>query len=267
MEEFEIRKKLTDPFPKGVISEVKIDGEEEPFKYADPIEYMRRLDDVLGIGNWQCKYPFPGCCELGIRIKGEWIWKSDCAGETDNFCKEGQATKAFRRACVRFGLGRHLYEGRKKEKNNNTQTQGYTSQNVSYQEAQNSFQKTQPRATLKTEPYGFKPAHQPRAICQERELPKIEFERPDNEQESSYQEQQIDSKDCKVYPLEPVLDKSGKPVETPKACMFYGNDGEELWISKSNITARYQDYWIIKKFVVAVENAKNEKQNKLILKN
>jgi len=77
--------------------------------YLNARDVMKRLDDVLGFENWQCKYPFSGCCELSVRVGGEWITKSNVAGETQVEGEKGQASDAFKRAAVLFGIGRYLY--------------------------------------------------------------------------------------------------------------------------------------------------------------
>ena len=67
--------------------------------YIDARDVMKRLDDVVGTVNWQCRYPFAGCCEIGIRESGDtWIWKSNGAGETDVEGEKGQYSDAFKRA-------------------------------------------------------------------------------------------------------------------------------------------------------------------------
>ena len=84
--------------------------------YIDARDVMQRLDEVCGIGGWQCRYPFAGCCEIGIlvdglddRITDGWIWKSNGAGATDVEGEKGQYSDAFKRAGVMWGIGRYLY--------------------------------------------------------------------------------------------------------------------------------------------------------------
>lgn len=77
--------------------------------YIDARDVMDRLDFVVEPDGWQCRYPFPGCCELGIRINGEWVWKSNGAGVTDVEAEKGQYSDAFKRAAVMFGIARYLY--------------------------------------------------------------------------------------------------------------------------------------------------------------
>ena len=85
-----------------------------PLCYLNARTVMDRLDTVCGPDNWQCNYdPAPNLlvCNLGIRIPGgEWIWKADGAGATDFEGEKGMLSDALKRAAVRFGVGRYLYE-------------------------------------------------------------------------------------------------------------------------------------------------------------
>jgi len=78
--------------------------------YLDARDVMQRLDTVVGPENWQCRYPFSGCCEISILINNQWVTKSNCAGETDVEAEKGQASDAFKRAAVLWGIGRYLYD-------------------------------------------------------------------------------------------------------------------------------------------------------------
>ena len=77
--------------------------------YLDARHIMHRLDTVVGPENWQNRYPFAGCCEIGICLDGNWIWKANGAGETDVEGEKGQYSDAFKRAGVVWGMGRYLY--------------------------------------------------------------------------------------------------------------------------------------------------------------
>lgn len=86
-----------------------------PLAYIDARTVMDRLDRVCGAENWQCNYtPAPGLlvCNLGIRLpnSGEFIWKADGAGATDVEGEKGMLSDALKRAAVRWGVGRYLYE-------------------------------------------------------------------------------------------------------------------------------------------------------------
>lgn len=80
--------------------------------YLNARDVMERLDDVVGPENWQCTYPHAAakvCCELSIKIGGEWVTKSDGAGDTNMDGNKGAFSDAFKRAAVRWGIGRYLY--------------------------------------------------------------------------------------------------------------------------------------------------------------
>lgn len=84
-----------------------------PLAYLDARDVMERLDAVCGMGNWQCDYPWSDgkkvVCRIGIKIDGEWIWKSNGAGETQVEQEKGALSDAFKRAGVLWGIGQDLY--------------------------------------------------------------------------------------------------------------------------------------------------------------
>ena len=82
--------------------------------YIDARVVMDRLDSVVGFDKWQSNYT-PGVgtsivCNIGIRIGDEWIWKADGAGPSDMEADKGALSDAFKRAGVRWGIGRYLYD-------------------------------------------------------------------------------------------------------------------------------------------------------------
>lgn len=86
-----------------------------PLCYIDARAAMDRLDSVCGPDGWQCNYTIGHngsvVCNLGVKMpNGEWIWKADGAGETDIEGSKGALSDAFKRAAVRHGVGRYLYE-------------------------------------------------------------------------------------------------------------------------------------------------------------
>jgi len=76
--------------------------------YIDARDVMKRLDDTVG-DLWQCRYPFEGCCEIGIMVGNQWLWRSNGAGATAIEGEKGQYSDAFKRAGVMWGIGRYLY--------------------------------------------------------------------------------------------------------------------------------------------------------------
>ena len=113
----EILKKLTKPWSKkdvkwrvGSVSKDK--KKALPLAYIDARTVMERLDDVIGAENWQDRYEFHGdtvVCYLSIRINDEWITKSDGAGDSAVEKEKGAISDAFKRASVKWGMGRELY--------------------------------------------------------------------------------------------------------------------------------------------------------------
>ncbi|HEX6978283.1 MAG TPA: Rad52/Rad22 family DNA repair protein [Alphaproteobacteria bacterium] len=111
-------KALTAPFPADRVSwrvgSTTADRKRGmALAYIDARDVMDRLDEVCGPENWQCRYPHANgktVCELGIRIGDEWIWKADGAGDTDFEAEKGALSDAFKRAAVRWGIGRYLYD-------------------------------------------------------------------------------------------------------------------------------------------------------------
>lgn len=114
----DIFKKLSAPFPADRVSwrigsMTKDKTRAMALAYIDARDVMERLDEVVGPENWQNRYPHANgktVCEIGIRIGDEWVWKSDGAGDSDVEKEKGAMSDAFKRAAVRFGIGRYLYD-------------------------------------------------------------------------------------------------------------------------------------------------------------
>ena len=113
MKHDEITKGLANPFRKEEEHTRQQSG--KTFTYAQIQSYEQRLDEVVGIENWQCRYEFGTngeiICYLGVRFGDDWVWKADGAGQTQFEAEKGGLTDAFKRACKRFGLGRYFYWG------------------------------------------------------------------------------------------------------------------------------------------------------------
>ena len=81
--------------------------------YIDARQVMELLDNAVGVGNWQDEYYTVGgvtFCKLGVKYSDEWIWKSDAGSESKIEKEKGLASDAFKRAAVKHGVGRFLYE-------------------------------------------------------------------------------------------------------------------------------------------------------------
>lgn len=78
---------------------------------------MDILDETVGAENWQSEYSEIHdnlYCGIGIRDETtqEWVWKYDCGVESREDSgneKKGEASDAFKRAGVQWGIGRELY--------------------------------------------------------------------------------------------------------------------------------------------------------------
>lgn len=110
---------LSAPFPPEAISwraqKITANGDKAlALAYIDARDVMRRLDTVCGPENWQDSYTETArgrvVCTLSIRIGSDWISKSDGAGDTDVEGEKGGMSDAFKRAAVKWGIGRYLYE-------------------------------------------------------------------------------------------------------------------------------------------------------------
>ena len=90
--------------------------------YIDARDVQDILDDVCGAENWQVVYEeHKGnlFAKIGIRqwlsamdeftTEDSWIWKSDCGTESQVEKRKDEASDAFKRAAVMWGVGRFLY--------------------------------------------------------------------------------------------------------------------------------------------------------------
>lgn len=82
--------------------------------YIDARDVMDVLDRVCGAANWQAQHFDAGGnhtgCKIGIKLDGEWVWKSDGAGESKVEGEKGLFSGSFKRAAVMWGVGRYLYD-------------------------------------------------------------------------------------------------------------------------------------------------------------
>lgn len=82
--------------------------------YKDARCDMAILDETVGAEQWQRKHELINgnlFCSVGIwsDARGEWVWKQDVGVESRTEAEKGQASDAFKRACVNWGIGRELY--------------------------------------------------------------------------------------------------------------------------------------------------------------
>lgn len=111
--------KLSRPFDASQVSwraqTMKADGTAAmALCYIDARDVMRRLDEVCGPAGWSDSYTETAkgrlICTITIKCGDEWISKSDGAGDTDVEGEKGAISDAFKRAAVKWGVGRYLYD-------------------------------------------------------------------------------------------------------------------------------------------------------------
>lgn len=80
--------------------------------YVDSRQVQDLLDSVVGPENWQDTYEeiFGDLyCHLSIKCNDEWVTKTDCGIYSKTEKEKGRASDAFKRAAVKWGIGRFLY--------------------------------------------------------------------------------------------------------------------------------------------------------------
>src|SRR6266511_2261716 len=85
--------------------------------YVDARVIQDRLDDVMGVLNWQDEYECLSdgsvVCRLRLRLGNEWVTKVDVGGPSEQPDGGDRLKAAFsdalKRAAVKFGIGRYLY--------------------------------------------------------------------------------------------------------------------------------------------------------------
>ena len=81
--------------------------------YVDARYVMDKLDESVGKDNWSDSYSIIGkvmFCSIEVKWPdGSITTKSDCGMESEVDAEKGQASDAFKRAAVKYGIGRDLY--------------------------------------------------------------------------------------------------------------------------------------------------------------
>lgn len=117
----QIEEELKRPFPEDEIlwrpgtAGLKKDGSVWmlPLAYVDARQVGDRLDEVLGIENWESDISHAGTgaiCRLTCWINGKAVTKSDGSDETDIEAYKGAFSGALVRASKHFGVAKYLYK-------------------------------------------------------------------------------------------------------------------------------------------------------------
>jgi hypothetical protein len=85
--------------------------------YIDCRVIQDRLDEVMGVENWQDGYEIVPdgsvVCRLAVRINGEWVTKTDVGSPSEQPDGGDRLKAAFsdalKRAAVKYGIGRYIY--------------------------------------------------------------------------------------------------------------------------------------------------------------
>lgn len=115
----EVTRELSEPFPNDLIkyragATTRDKKKAMALPYVDPRDYERRLDEVAP-GEWAVDFEPWGQSRLICRLTIYGVTRASTgeAEEDDRAVAVGTAAEAqaFKRACSKFGLGRHLYDG------------------------------------------------------------------------------------------------------------------------------------------------------------
>jgi hypothetical protein len=102
---------LTQPIPPEEIKQRQGPGG-KMLDYIDARTVMDRLDE-LGADVWQDRFVDRADgsvrCGISILVDGEWVTKWDVGTESDIESDKGSYSDAFKRAGVKWGIGRELY--------------------------------------------------------------------------------------------------------------------------------------------------------------
>lgn len=82
--------------------------------YIDARDAMDLLDEVCGPENWKDEYKHEGnmwLCGISIRTEnGDWVTKWDTGTAGDYEAEKSVISDSFKRAGVKWGIGRFLYD-------------------------------------------------------------------------------------------------------------------------------------------------------------
>lgn len=109
-----IVEKLNAPTPKEAIKTRPGKGKSGALRYVDARYVMERLDEAVGPFGWTDTYRETDggtICTISITLDGEvWVPKSDVGTPSNIEGVKGRYSDAFKRAAVKWGIGRDLYE-------------------------------------------------------------------------------------------------------------------------------------------------------------
>lgn len=113
---------LAEPTPEEEIKQRPAPGSRnKTLDYVDARFVMDRLDSAVGPAFWRDEYHESKnadgvVCRLSILVgegeDAEWVWKEDVGTESNIEATKGGYSDAFKRAAVKWGIARDLYDAR-----------------------------------------------------------------------------------------------------------------------------------------------------------
>jgi len=80
--------------------------------YKDARVDMDVLDDTVGVEGWSRTHEVVNgnmFCSVCVKFGDSWVCKQDVGVPSNQASEKGEASDAFKRACVNWGIGRELY--------------------------------------------------------------------------------------------------------------------------------------------------------------
>jgi hypothetical protein len=109
--------KLHEPTPESEVKQRPAPGRSgKQLDYIDARYVMDTLDRVIGYADWQDEYRPDArsddgmVCRIGILTENGWVWKEDVGTTSTIEGTKGAYSDAFKRAAVKWGIGRDLYD-------------------------------------------------------------------------------------------------------------------------------------------------------------
>lgn len=114
MKDYTLEEKLKFPIPYKWKIQTARGNKAQCVAYIDARDVMDLLDRAIGMENWRDSYYRDAkgslVCRLELRINNEWIAKEDMGTESAFESEKGEYSDAFKRAAVKWGVGRFLYD-------------------------------------------------------------------------------------------------------------------------------------------------------------
>lgn len=105
----ELEDRMKAPFPPDRVH-FRTGGGGNMLAYIDARDVMERLDAVVGPEGWEDSFVETPSGRIICRLTVLGVSKSDGAGDTGFEAEKGAISDAFKRAAVKHGIGRYLYD-------------------------------------------------------------------------------------------------------------------------------------------------------------